>query len=234
MPTVVPQRTLRRLAPRFIRVLNRRAAASPALASFAKTGVPKAEAFIKTYDKCQIYAADWKKEMAEGRGAVVSLVAEVRSWLPQVKRDVPGFDSSTFVDRPEVPDDVLEDAERLLSTIQEYRDAQGQPLPYQTEAAEGLTRALQAATKEWTEAEAADSDYQRLLASVRELAAVMQSELVALRRTLTVVVGRSDKDYQKLRVERGAFADEDDDPNAPPPSPPVEAAPAAVAPPATA
>lgn len=234
MATVVPQRMLRRLASRFIRVLNRRASASPALASLAKTGVPKAEAFIKSYDKCQLYQADWKKEMAEGRGAILALVAVVRSWLPQVKRDVPGFDSSAFVDRPDVPDDVLEDAERLLSTIQDYRDGQGQPLSYQTEAVETLTLALQAAAKEWAEAEASDSTYQQLLASVRELSAIMQGEMVALRRTLVVVVGRSDKDFQKLRVERGGFPDEDDDPNAPPPSKPVEAAPGGSAPPASA
>jgi hypothetical protein len=50
---------------------------------------------------------------------------------------------------------------------------------------------------------------------------------VALRRTLVVVVGRSDKDLQKLRVERGGMPDEDDDPNGPPAAKPVEPAPAA-------
>ncbi len=232
MATVVPQRMLRRLASRFIRVAKRRASASPALESFAQTGVPKAEAFIKSYDKCQQYEADWKKEMAEGRSAIGALAVEVRTWVPQVKRDVPGFDSSTFVDRPDVPDDVIEDGERLLSTVQDYRDPQGKPLPYQGAAVEALGRALQAAAKEWAEAEAADSAYQQLLASVRELAVVMQAELVALRRTLVVVVGHADKDFQKLRVERGGFPDEDDDPNAPPPSKPIEAAPAGSAPPA--
>jgi len=233
MATVVPHWLLRRLSSRFIRVVRRRAASSTAIEAFAQLGVPKAEAYVSTYDKCQKYAADWKREMKEGRGAVTALLTAIRAWVPQVRRDVPGFDASTFADRPDVPDDVIEDAERLLGTIEDYRDTEGKPLSYQTVAVDALNRTLRSAIKEWTEAEAADSAYQQLLASVREQAAAMQAELVALRRTLIAVVGRTDRDYQKLRVERGVVVDEDDDPAAPLPpsivvSAPAEGAPAAV------
>jgi hypothetical protein len=215
MSTVVPHWMSRRLASRFVRVVRRRAAESPAIATFVELGVPKAEAYMGTYDKCQKYEASYKKEMAEGRGAVAALLKQVRTWVPLAKRDIPGFDATSFGDQSDVPDDVIEDGERLASTIQDYRDSKGNPLPYQKAALDGLTPALQSAAKEWAEAEAADSEYQKLLASVRQLASELQKELVALRRSLMAVVGRNDKDFQKLRVEHGGLPDDDDDANVP-------------------
>jgi hypothetical protein len=225
MATVVPQWLLRRLASRFIRIVKRRAPQSPVIEAFLQFAVPKAEQYIAAYDKSMKFDADWKREMAEGRGAIVVLLKQIRAWAPLVKRDVPGFDTSTYGDQPDVPDDVLEDGERLASVIQEFRDNQGNALPYQKAALDALSVALQAAAKEWAEAEAADSQHQQLLASVRELAASLQQELVALRRSLMAVAGRTDRDYLKLRVEHAGTPDEDDDPNAPPAPKPVQAAP---------
>jgi hypothetical protein len=44
---------------------------------------------------------------------------------------------------------------------------------------------------------------------------------VAFRRALGATAGRSDKDYQKLRVGRAGLPDDDDDANAPSPPRPV-------------
>ncbi len=224
MPTVVPHWKLRRLAVRAIRIAKRRAAESPAIASFEATAVPKAESYMATYDKCMKFDATWKKEMSEGRTAIALLLKQIQLWAPLLKRDVPGFNGSTYGDQPQVPDDVIEDGERMASVIEEFRDSKGNPLPYQKAALDGFGPALQAAVKEWTEAEAADSEHQRLLASVREIADDLQQDLVALRRTLLVAVGRADRDYQKLRAERAGLPDEDDDPNSPQPPKPVVAA----------
>jgi hypothetical protein len=207
---------LRRLASRFIRIVKRRAPQSPVIEAFLQFSVPKAEQYIAAYDKSMKFDADWKREMAEGRGAIVVLLKQIRAWAPLVKRDVPGFDTSTYGDQPDVPDDVIEDGERLASVIQEFRDSKGDALPYQKAALDALGVALQAA----------DSQHQQLLASVRELAASLQQELVALRRSLMAVAGRTDRDYLKLRVEHAGTPDEDDDPNAPPAPKPVQAAPA--------
>jgi hypothetical protein len=112
--------------------------------------------------------------------------------------------------------------------IDELRDSKGNPLPYHKAALDALGPAVQAAIKEWGEAEAADAQYQQTLAAVRQMADPLQQDLVTLRRTLMATAGRQDKDYQKLRAEHAGYPDEDDDPNAPaPPKPVVAAAPGA-------
>lgn len=226
MSTVTPHWKLRRLAPRAIRVVKRRAMESSVIASFTETTVPKAEAYIVAYDKSVKFEANYKKEMEEGRTTVAVLLKLIQSWAPLLKRDVPGFDGSVYGDQPQVPDDVIEDGERMASVIDEYKDTKGNPLPYRQAALDGFGPALQAAVKEWGEAEAVDSEHQKLLALVRSLADDLQNDLVALRRSLLVAVGRGDKDYQKLRSERAGLPDDEDDPNVPTPPQPVVAAPA--------
>ena len=149
---------------------------------------------------------------------VAALVTAIRAWLPLVARDVPGFDASSFADKPDVPDDVLEDGERLLSVVDEHVDGSGAPLAYRPGAVAALGAALAAAQKEWAEADEADATYQKMLKEVRTTAAVFDAELQAFRRTLSTVFGRSSKDFQKLRVERASHADEEDDGGAPPPA----------------
>jgi len=226
MATVTPQWKLRRLAPRAIRIVKRRSPDSKVIATFAQTAVPKAEAYMSTYDRSMKYHANWKREMEEGRTAIARLLKQIQAWSPLLKRDVPGFEGSVYGDQPVVPDDVIEDGERMASVIDEFRDGKGNPLAYQKEALEQLGPVLEAATKEWTEAEAADSEHQKLLASVRDMADDLQKDLIALRRCLLIAVGRSDRDYQKLRSERAGLPDEDDDPNAPQPPQSVVPAPA--------
>jgi len=225
MSNVTPQWKMRRLDSRAARIVQRRAPQSPVIAAFLATLVPKANAYSAAYDKAAKFQANWKKEMAEGRSAIAGLVKLMQAWLPLLKRDIPGFDGGIYGDKPEVPDDVMEDGERLMSVIDEFRDGQGNPLAYQKAALDALGPAVQAAIKEWAEAEAADSDYQKAFAAVRELAAPLQQDLVALRRSLLATVGRADKDYLKLRAEQAGSPDEDDDPNVPMPPKPVEAAP---------
>lgn len=176
---------LRRLAPRAKRVQARRSSESPVLAAYSSTLPTKADAFIVAYDEAAKYENSWRREMREGKGAVAKLVAQIRSWLPLVSRDVPQFDASTFADKPDVPDDILEDANRLLEVFDEATDAQGQPLGYAQTATTALTDALAAANKEWSEAEAADSKYQKLLADVRAAGAVFDLELQTFRRSLS-------------------------------------------------
>jgi hypothetical protein len=218
-----PYWKLRRLAPRVIRVQGRRAAESPVIGAFGVTLVPKANAYITIYDAAVRYEATWKKESSEGKGAIGKLVSVIRSWLPLLVRDVPGFDPSTYADNPSVPDDVLADADRLEGFVEEYRTPAGEPLPY----AETIDAALdvEGAAREWQEAEAADSQYQKLLANVRSAGADFDAELQLFRRSLLALFGKSDKDFQKLRVARASVTDEEDDSAAPPAPAPLEPAP---------
>jgi hypothetical protein len=216
-----PAWKLRRLAPRAKRVHARRSEESPVLIAYSTTLPSKVDAFIAAYDSAAKYENTWRREMREGKGAVAALVKVVRGWLPLLVRDVPDFDASTFADKPDVPDDVIEDGARLVDVIEGSLDADGKPLQYRDAALKSLTAALAAANKEWSEAEAADATYQKLLKETRATGAVLDIELQAFRRSLAQVAGRGDKDFQTLRVERAAHKDDEDDPSAPPPSGPV-------------
>ncbi|MBI4954035.1 MAG: hypothetical protein HY908_18575 [Myxococcales bacterium] len=220
MPST-PLWKLRRLAPRARRVAERRANESPAVAAFAPSVVAKATACITSYDALKQYEAPWRKEMAEGRSAAAALLKVMRPWLPALVRDVPGFLGGEYGDKPEVPDDVIGDGERLVEVLANATTRAGDPLPYRAAALAELEPALQNAQKEWSEAEATDKAFQTLAGATRSAAATFQDELVLFRRTLMSVAGRSDKDYQKLRAERASLLDEEDDPSAPPPPPPV-------------
>jgi hypothetical protein len=212
-------------------VQARRSADVPVVAAYAGTLPAKANAYIAAYEAVAKYENTWRREMKEGKGAVAELLKAIRSWLPFLVRDVGGFDPSTFGDQPGVPDDVIEDGERLAAEFDEAVGADGEALPYKDAAIAALGPAILAANKEWSEAEAADSTYQKLLKESRAAGAVFDIELQAFRRSFGAAVGRNDKDFQKLRVERAAQKDEDDDAGAPPPPTPVEPAPAESKPP---
>lgn len=215
-----PQWKLRRLAPRAIRVHDRRSESNAALKSFGTTMVPLATAFIGSYDSVKRFNTKWQKEMREGRGAVSALITSIRSWLPRLGVDIPQFDRSTFADT-NVPDDVMEDAQRLLETVEDHQELAQDPenklksLAYAEELQAELEPALELALKEWREAEEADSEYQQALARTRQLANDFEHELVAYRATLSTTFGRSDADYQKLRTAKASASDPDDDETAP-------------------
>ncbi|MBI4952039.1 MAG: hypothetical protein HY908_08395 [Myxococcales bacterium] len=212
---------LRRLAPRATRVAERRKSDAPSLGVFAASVVTKAGAFTTAYDSLVRYEAPWRREIAEGKSAAAALHKQMRSWLPALLRDVPGFLAGDFGDQPEVPDDLIADGERLVDVIEAATTRGGEALPYRDIAVAALDPLVATAQKEWQEAEAADRHYQSLGAATRATAADFQTELVLFRRTLMSVAGRSDRDYQKLRAEKAITADEDDDPNAPPVPEPV-------------
>jgi hypothetical protein len=213
------------LAPRAVRVVDRRKTESLVIAAYEQTLVPKATTFIASYDEATRYRATWQKEVAEGKGAVGGLVKVMHGWLPLLQRDVQGFNSAEYGDNPAVPDDVMEDAGRLHDVVTDFTDPEGKPLAYKDACLVALDAAIAAAHKEWGEADAADKRYQNLLASVRASAEAFDLELQAFRKTLAAEGGRSDVDFQKLRAERAQVADTEDDPNVPPAPAPVPPAP---------
>jgi len=215
---------LRRLAPRAKRVLARRSGESPALAVYSGSLPSKADAFIRAYDASAKFQAEWRREMKEGKGAVAELLRLLRGWLPLLTRDVPGFDAASFGDQPDVPDDVIEDAERVLLAFDGAKDRKGKSLSYERAGSAALEPAIQAAIKEWSEAEMSDAEYQSLLSMVRGAGDDFDKELQAFRLALGSVVGRTHKDFQKLRAERASLADEDDEAEGPKPPAAVEAA----------
>jgi len=180
-------------------------------------------AFNAAYDASANYKSTFQSEMAEGKSAISELSKTIRAWLPVLARDIPSFDSSDFNANPAIPDDVLNEAERLCEIIETVTARDTTAIPY----AAALLSALdtEVPTRGWAEAEAADSTYQKMMAEVRSTADAFDSELQLYRRTLLAVLGRSDRDYQKLRATKAAAADADDDPSAPPPVESVVVAP---------
>jgi hypothetical protein len=207
---------LRRLAPRAKRVIERRRGEAPVIAAYEPTMVSAADGYMAAYDQAARYRVIWKQEMAESTEAVAVLTKSLRSWIPLIGRDVGGFDGSVFLDTA-VPDDVISDGEQILATVA-TRVAEGRAaLPYEVALVADVTEKVEAAKKEHAEAEAADKVYQERLAEARRAAEIFHNELRTFRRTVAALVGRQDKDYQKLRMQRAAQRDEDDDPNAPAP-----------------
>ncbi|MDI1432783.1 hypothetical protein [Polyangium sorediatum] len=150
---------------------------------------------MASYDAAAKYENTWRREMREGKGAVAALLHHTQSWLPLLTRDIPGFDPSTFGDKPDVPDDVIEDGSRLAEVLEEATTEEGKPLAYKFVALEALHPSLASANKEWSEAEAADATYQKLLKESRATGAVLDKEIQTFRRSLAHAVGRNDKDF---------------------------------------
>ena len=211
-----PMWKLRRLAPRAKRVLERRKSEAPALAAYEPKLLPAIELFIAYYDLAAYYKSTWLREMQEGRNAIAVLGNSVRSWVPLVASDVENLDTSDFAASP-VADDVLLAAQRLLTRVEAQSDAAGNPLSYRDPLVSDVRGKLEAAVKESGEAEAADQLFQRAMADARSSANAFEAVLQAFRKSLGLAVGRQDKDYQKLRIQRAAQRDEDDDPGAPVP-----------------
>jgi hypothetical protein len=80
----------------------------------------------------------------------------------------------------------------------------GKPLPYKAEFQQEFGVAVDAALKEWAEANTRFVRQQDLLR--RDAAASLNAELVAFRRSLRAVLGTQHRDYQQLRI-RGQMAD---------------------------
>ncbi len=202
---------LRRLAPRSVRVLARRAPGSAAIAAFRATLDPKAKAYVVAYDAAVKHRRIYDKELAEGHTAVGSLRRVIAAWVPSLTRDVPGFDASDALEKGTVPDDVIAAGEKMIEVVDEARRVHGITLDWADSFLEEMGPAFAAAVKEWTEAEAADKQDQDLRAAMRQSGALFDAELQLFRRVLFAVGGRSDADYQKLRSEKAAEPDPDDE-----------------------
>lgn len=210
----------RRLAPRAIKVVARHAD-KPAIVAYTDTLGPKATTFIEAYDTAGKHEANWRREMAEGRGAMKALQTEIDAWKPHVGRERAGFDLTTIGDRPTVPEDLVQDAIALAEELDEVRAADGSAPAWATAAAVRIREKAALAERETDEAAAADSAHNEQLARVRAAKAELDAELSKLRDTLRVVLGRSHPDFQKLRAKKASASDVEDDPSAPPPSDPV-------------
>jgi hypothetical protein len=139
-------------------------------------------------------------ELAVGRQAVASLKLTMRTWRPLIARDLDGS-GSEFDSRVSVPDDVIAAARHMVDRARNAR-INGEPLPYLPELEAAMVPAIAAADKEWGELQDELAAHQALLSETREAAQALETELIALRRILAVVIGTNHRDYHRLRAKR--------------------------------
>ena len=202
---------LRRLAARALRVHERQAPTHPAVASYDGIIPTTATTYMELYGKLRHLTKLRMQERREGKEAISELVHKLRLWAPRVDRDVEEVRTGEYGENPSVPDDVLRDARSLLEHVADYTNRQGQGLDYVDSLKADLEPTLAEAEAEWGEAGTAQRGYADLRKKMLETGIELEQALVAYRRTLRAHVGRTDPDYQKLRIERLRSQDEDDD-----------------------
>jgi hypothetical protein len=99
----------------------------------------------------------------------------------------------------------------MIRIASEHRDEAGDPLSYLEELIAEIAPLLEAAEKDWGEAEEAVQSYSTMRDLVHAAGVVLERELIAYGKMLKAVVGRANPDYQKLPVDKARTPDEDDD-----------------------
>jgi hypothetical protein len=202
---------LRRLAARCIRVHARQKGKAAGLGVFDSTLPGYCGTYMERYDALRQLAKRRMKERREGKLSIKNLLYTLRIWAPIVARDIEEVRAGEFGENESVPDDVIRDTKAILKYAIEHRDMAGEPLPYLDTLVADITPVLEAAEKEWGEAEEAQEDYSDMRNALHEVGVKLEKDLIAYRKSLRTVVGRGHHDYQKLRVDRARAPDEDDD-----------------------
>lgn len=200
MPTkYTTQQDLRNLASRAIEIFERTRHIDVGLASFEKTLVPAATAYIAVYDQACRYQPSKKAEVAQAASSFADLHKRIRVWMGTLAQEMPDFDASDLIGTPGVPERLLADAKRLIDQANEA----GEIMSFGATLIADLSAAMETAQKQWIEARTAQSKYQSLQAEVREAADTLHRQLVAFRRTMKVCLGSTNLDYRNLLFPRG-------------------------------
>jgi hypothetical protein len=206
--THTPNWKLRRMVPRALRVLGNHKGSIEELKTFELTLVPAAGRFVSLYDASRVGQTP-RQQVIDARRALRRLELGIRRWTGILTRDIPGFTSSSFLDGDSLSDDLIGGAERLLEVVRGFKGANGEQPGYVADLVARVTPLLEAATQSWDAAQTHMAAERELLRQTREAAALLQKELVALRRTLRATLGSTHRDYQVLRISRVA-QDEDE------------------------
>lgn len=195
---------LRRLAARVLRVLERHAGLDPALGSFQGTLGLAAQGFIDTYDGLRALGVTADRELAQGKQAVELLGTKLISYSAQIEATgkIEGFKRTDYDGAASVPDDVISDAEVFVDVVKRQVDDDPESLPMAQSMLDDMVAALEAAKKEWAEADGLRADYRALLEQNRENAKMLSGLLVAFRKALGRILGRAHPDYQTLRANK--------------------------------
>ena len=197
--STISQVTLRRLAARALRVLERHKDREPAVGALVGSLDVDAKAFIAAYDAVMGGAPGRKMGRMSGDEQLDALVRKLRMWLALMAKDIPKFRRSDYLQSYTVPDDVISSAETILEAVESYNGSAKEPLAY----TEQLTTDIETALGELRATVGSHNDgraaFSELLETARTEAENFHQELIALRRTLEASVGRQHPDYRLIR-----------------------------------
>lgn len=203
---------LRRLAPRALRVLERHKALDAAIAAYEHTLQPAAAAYMDTYDRLRTMNVTQAHELDQGKRAIAALANKLSSWSAQIAATgvIKGFKRTEYADTPDVPDDVMSDAESFMAVVTEQVALDPESLPYADSLIADVNATLELAKAEWKEASDVRSAWMMLVDENRNNAREFANALVGFRQTLLRTIGRKHPDYQSLRsnkIDRAVLED---------------------------
>lgn len=202
---------LKRKAERAPRVVGRHMD-KPMIATFAGPMTTLSTSFLELYDTLGIARMERSRAIRAGHEATARLHRTNRAWAPTLAHDVDGFDT-TKLSGSRVADDVMGDSRTILSVAEE-QEVKGTPLEYADAMRGEIESALEEAATRWAEVETRKKEVAQLILETNAVAEKLHRELVALRRALAAVLGRSHPDYLMLRRHKGR--DEGDEPEVTP------------------
>ena len=210
MPAI-SQVTLRRLAARALRVLERHKQREPAIGALVGSLDVDAKAFIDAYDAVMSGSPARRFGSTSGSAQIEALVKKQRMWLALLTKDVPQFKRAEYLKNTAVADDVIASAQQLLGAVEDYNATAPEPLAYAEDLSTDLETALSELQQMVGARNDARADHTELLATARRSADAFYRELIALRSTLSAAVGRSHPDYRLLRNPSGQSGDGEED-----------------------
>lgn len=201
----ISQLKLRRLAARAQQVLARHVAATPELKPLEAPVIAAAARFAELHTRLKSGQLANQELLRDAKENVALLSARMLKWAGVLAEAV----KDKFDTRHHVPDDLLVEAQRMLSVL-ETGQQQG-TVDFAPEAIAALAPAYEAANSAWLASQGALEARQRLQRETQEAGAVLHRKLILLRRTLRAAFGPEHRDYQKMRVTNAAGTYDDDD-----------------------
>jgi hypothetical protein len=208
--TTIPYWRLRRLSPRVLAILARHADLEPVIAAFLQTIGVSAATFRDVYDRALARQGSQGIRSAAGREKVTILRRKLRGWVSLLLAEVE-FDASQYGDNPNVPDDVMDDAEQFLIFLGELEEGREEPFAFSESLRADLEPALADARASMGAVGTGAAGRSDMTEELREAAVAFNRDLVSFRRALAAHLGRSHADYQKLRTAKAQTPDADDD-----------------------
>jgi hypothetical protein len=184
---------------------------APALSIYSQTLGNSAARFITAFEHAEGLQSAVTTSIDVRSQAVDLLGRTMRAWSAALAKDLKGFDRSKYGDKPNVPEDVINDAESMLIMLDKHVEAGGELPFYADTLKQDMTAQIEAAKAELAQTGTQSATLSDARAELKAAAVEFHRDLVAFRSALRALVGPQHADYQKLRVARGSTPDVDDD-----------------------